>query len=97
MHAGMAVLAGATVGGGTRINWNASFRTPDHVRKEWAEQHGLAAFASAQYDAALDAVCARLGVKAGKPLPSPNLPSLLHGLRCSASAPAACALLAHCT
>jgi len=28
----MAVLAGATLGGGTRINWCASFKTPPHVR-----------------------------------------------------------------
>lgn len=30
----MAVLAGATLGGGTRINWCASFKTPQHVRCE---------------------------------------------------------------
>lgn len=30
----MAVLAGSTLGGGTRINWCASFKTPPHVR--WA-------------------------------------------------------------
>ena len=28
----VAVLAGSTLGGGTRINWCASFRTPQHVR-----------------------------------------------------------------
>ncbi|KAL4422311.1 hypothetical protein ABPG75_008508 [Micractinium tetrahymenae] len=61
----MSVLAGATLGGGTRINWCASFRTPPHVRREWAEQHGLPAFASKQYDQALDAVCSRLGVRTG--------------------------------
>lgn len=31
---GLAVLAGATLGGGTRVNWCASFRTPQHVRQE---------------------------------------------------------------
>ena len=30
----MTVLAGYALGGGTRINWCASFRTPPHVR--WA-------------------------------------------------------------
>jgi long-chain-alcohol oxidase len=65
MCAGMNILAGATLGGGTRVNWQASFRTPAHVRAEWAAQHGLPVIQSARYDAALDAVCARLGVKTG--------------------------------
>jgi long-chain-alcohol oxidase len=40
----------------------ASLRTPDHVRKEWAERHGLPRFATPEFDASLDAVTARLGV-----------------------------------
>ncbi|KAI8471477.1 MAG: hypothetical protein J3K34DRAFT_520556 [Monoraphidium minutum] len=59
---GMSVLAGATLGGGTKVNWCASLRTPDHVRREWAEGHGLPRFATPEFDAALDAVTARLGV-----------------------------------
>lgn len=34
-------------------------------RKEWAEQHGLPDFVSPKYDAALEAVCGRLGVHTG--------------------------------
>jgi long-chain-alcohol oxidase len=59
------VLAGATVGGGTRINWCASFPTPDHVRAEWADKHGLPGFTSPAYDRALAAVCGRVGVTTG--------------------------------
>ena len=59
-------MAGATVGGGTRINWSVSFRTPPHVRKEWALVNGLPNFTSERYDRALDAVCSRLGVKTGR-------------------------------
>ena len=66
LAAGMSILAGATLGGGTRVNWQASFRTPDHVRREWAEQHGLGALTSKRYTAALDAVCTRLGVTTGE-------------------------------
>lgn len=62
---GMNILAGATLGGGTRVNWQASFKTPSHVRQEWAEQHGLPDIASDKFDRALDAVCTRLGVTTG--------------------------------
>lgn len=34
-------------------------------RREWAEQHGLPQFASQEYDAALEAVCSRSGVRLG--------------------------------
>ena len=62
-------MAGATVGGGTRINWSVSFRTPPHVRKEWALVNGLPNFTSERYDRAMDAVCSRLGVKTGRHFP----------------------------
>lgn len=57
------------------MNWCASFRTPEHVRREWASQHGLPAFTSEAYTAALDAVCARLGVHSGQsnPTSQPNV------------------------
>ena len=74
LAAGMSILAGATLGGGTRVNWQASFRTPDHVRREWAEQHGLGALTSKRYTAALDAVCARLGVTTGEGSVTPAAP-----------------------
>ena len=32
------LLAGSTLGGGTVVNYTFSFRTPDHVRAEWARQ-----------------------------------------------------------
>jgi hypothetical protein len=63
--AGVNILAGSTLGGGTRVNWQASFETPAHVRREWAQEHGLPAIASEQYDRALQAVCTRLGVTTG--------------------------------
>lgn len=59
------MLAGATVGGGTRINWAASFKLPPHVRKEWAEEHGLADFNGPRFDRAMDAVFDRVGVTTG--------------------------------
>jgi choline dehydrogenase-like flavoprotein len=55
------LVAGSCLGGGTVINYTTSFRTPDHVRAEWAA-HGVPAIAGDEYDASLDAVTERLGV-----------------------------------
>ena len=57
----IALLAGRGLGGGTVVNYTTSFRTPDHVRQEWADL-GTRQFVTEEYDAALDAVCTRLGV-----------------------------------
>lgn len=62
---GINIMAGATVGGGTRVNYNVSFRTPDHVRKEWSLINSLPGFTFERYDRAMDAVCSRLGVRTG--------------------------------
>ncbi len=56
------------MGGGTRINWAASFKLPPHVRKEWAEEHGVSDFNGPRFDRAMDAVCDRVGVTSGVPL-----------------------------
>jgi choline dehydrogenase-like flavoprotein len=34
------ILQGATVGGGTTVNWLIMLRAPDFVLEEWAEHHG---------------------------------------------------------
>src|SRR5437016_2216330 len=60
--AGVALIAGGCLGGGTVINYTTSFRSPDWLRAEWAQQYGLAAFATDEYTSSLDAVYERLGV-----------------------------------
>src|SRR5437588_12443358 len=57
----VSLLAGQCLGGGTVVNFTASFRTPDEVREEWA-QRGVPAVAGEAYDRSLDAVCERLAV-----------------------------------
>ncbi|CAN6304880.1 unnamed protein product [Urochloa humidicola] len=61
-NASTIMFAGATVGGGSAINWSASIRTPEWVTQEWAREHGLPVFGSPEYARAMDAVCARLAV-----------------------------------
>jgi choline dehydrogenase-like flavoprotein len=63
---GVAILAGACLGGGTTINWQTSLRTPDDVRDEWAERSGCGVFTSERFTRATDAVWARLGVSTGE-------------------------------
>ncbi|KAH7415253.1 hypothetical protein KP509_14G034300 [Ceratopteris richardii] len=58
------LLAGATLGGGSAINWGASFKTPSHVLEEWAVVEGLPLFnKGSQYEAAMEAVLSRLSVQ----------------------------------
>lgn len=67
---GVVVLAGSALGGGTVVNWAASFRTPDHLRQEWEHEHACVGMTGRDYTAALDAVCARLGVNEEESWPS---------------------------
>src|SRR3954452_5360603 len=56
------LLAGATFGGGTVINWTNSLKTKPWVREQWAREHGLEGVDGPDFDRHLDAVCNRLGV-----------------------------------
>jgi choline dehydrogenase-like flavoprotein len=64
------MLAAQGLGGTTLVNYTFSFRTPDAVRREWADRHGLKAVATEEFDASLDAVWERIGVNAEHSLPS---------------------------
>jgi choline dehydrogenase-like flavoprotein len=54
------LLAGATLGGGTTVNWQNCVRPSDWVRREWASEHGLTDVDSAEFDRHLDAVLTRI-------------------------------------
>ena len=77
---GLVILQGATLGGGTVINYTTSFPTPDAVRHEWAREHGLPHFESAEYARSLDAVAQRLGVNTDHAKPSGRDRVLIRGL-----------------
>src|SRR6476661_6237687 len=53
--------AGTTLGGGTTINWTNCLRTPDWVRRQWAEEHGLEGGDGPDFDRHLDTVLERIG------------------------------------
>jgi choline dehydrogenase-like flavoprotein len=55
------LLAGATLGGGTTINWQNCYKPSDAVRREWAEQFGLDDVATPEFDRHLEAVLGRMG------------------------------------
>jgi choline dehydrogenase-like flavoprotein len=57
----MSLLAGASIGGGTTVNWQSCFRTPDDVREEWAELSGCGFFEADSFSESLDAVWRRIG------------------------------------
>jgi len=57
----IAVLAGATLGGGTVVNYMNCIRTPEHIRKEWAEA-GIEGIDELEYEQHIDAVWERLQV-----------------------------------
>lgn len=60
---GVNLVAGATVGGGTTINWSVCFETPPQVLQEWAKISELELFTSARYKLAMREVWRRLGAQ----------------------------------
>ncbi len=73
---GIGLLAGCCLGGTTLVNYTTSFRTPDAVRQEWGGP-----FVSTDFEGALDAVCARLGVGTGEAEPSARDQAMARGLK----------------
>jgi choline dehydrogenase-like flavoprotein len=54
------LYAGATLGGGTTINWTNCLRTRPWVREQWAREHGLEGVDGPEFDRHLDAVLERI-------------------------------------
>jgi choline dehydrogenase-like flavoprotein len=56
----VSLIAAATLGGGTQVNWENCVRTPAWVRRDWA-QRGLDGLDGPAFDRAIDGVLERIG------------------------------------
>jgi choline dehydrogenase-like flavoprotein len=54
------LLAGATLGGGTTVNWHNCVRPTAEVRREWAQDFGLDGVDGPEFDRHLETVLARM-------------------------------------
>lgn len=54
------LVAGATLGGGTTVNWMNCLRTKPHVRAEWAQEFGLTGLDEPEYERHFDAILTRI-------------------------------------
>ncbi|MBC7678638.1 MAG: GMC family oxidoreductase [Pseudorhodobacter sp.] len=60
----IALLAGATLGGGTTVNWHNCVSPSAEMRREWALEHGLEGLDTEEFDRHLEAVLTRMGATA---------------------------------
>jgi choline dehydrogenase-like flavoprotein len=70
---GISLFAGSCLGGGTTVNWSASFRLPDEIRHVWNRVYGIDWMGESDFDRAYDYVESRTGV--GEDWPSDNAPN----------------------
>lgn len=59
---GINLLAGSCLGGGTTVNWSASFRLPDEIRSDWRRRHGIEWMTRPIMEAAYERIETRTGV-----------------------------------
>lgn len=79
---GIQILSGATLGGGTVINYSTSFPTPADVRAEWDSVAGFSdVFTSRAYSDSISEVQARLEVNTDHGVPSTRAQLMEKGLR----------------
>lgn len=56
----VALASGATLGGGTTVNWNNCVRTPTWVREQWAREFGLEGLDGPEFEAQMSGVLERI-------------------------------------
>jgi choline dehydrogenase-like flavoprotein len=68
----ISILAGSTLGGGTTINWSASFRTPEHILYEWERVLGFTGATGQDFQHSFDAVWQRSNVNTAESIANAN-------------------------
>ncbi|KAK4281315.1 hypothetical protein QN277_012828 [Acacia crassicarpa] len=58
-------LAGATVGGGSSVNWSACIKTPDSVLREWSQNYKIPLYGTSTYRSAMERMWKRIGATQG--------------------------------
>jgi choline dehydrogenase-like flavoprotein len=77
----MSILTGSGLGGGTTVNWQSCFRTPDDVREEWAELSGCSFFTGESFSESLDAVWRRIGASTDESEVNENNAAICRGAK----------------
>lgn len=77
----MSLFAGACIGGGTTVNWQSCFRTPDNVREEWKRLSGCNFFASDSFSESLDAVWRRIAASTDESEVNENNKAICRGAK----------------
>ena len=77
----LGIVSASNWGGGGSVNWSASLQPQGFVRKEWSQDRNLPLFESAEFQEALDRVCARMGVSDEHIVQSHGNQKLLDGAR----------------
>ncbi len=81
MNGSTTILAGSCVGGGTTVNWSASFRTPDYILHEWATEHGNAHFLDSEYKDCFEFIEKRTNINTTSSIHNPQNQFLLDGAK----------------
>ncbi|MEO8285171.1 MAG: GMC family oxidoreductase N-terminal domain-containing protein [Chloroflexota bacterium] len=76
---GISILAGATLGGGTAVNFQTALPLPPDVRDEWAALSGCPHFADESFTRSIESVMARLHVGTAESGVNPNNAALRRG------------------
>lgn len=76
---GVAILAGAGVGGGTRVNWQTALKLPDYILREFSERSGCRLFVEDSFKRSMDAVLTRLNVNEAESVVNANNAKLRDG------------------
>lgn len=78
---GIVVLQGRAVGGGTVVNWTASFRTPAQTLEHWAQAHGVTGASSTDMAPWFARIEKQLNIEPWAFEPNANNAALAKGLK----------------